>query len=207
MHIRVAVIAWKVSCFVPDAWTKSCLWHHCGRAMFATPMRNKHWSRRREVYLPPRSVLKHQALVPQRSALCAQPTEWCRLRLVSKRPLWILVPVSKKPSLLELLSTSAAKIRRRQSFAACRALWSFGATNGHDRKTWRKYKWTIKVEDCSLNIMASEVHSKFFLFRLSKLYAWFWNPSEFYVDPRILRWSRIRNRMTGKWNKKKWRKL
>ena len=30
--------------------------------------------------------------------------------------------------------------------SVCRALWFFHAMKEHKRKTWRKYKWTIKVE-------------------------------------------------------------
>ena len=33
-------------------------------------------------------------------------------------------------------------------FCRCRALCYFRATKVDERKTWRKYKWTIKVGDC-----------------------------------------------------------
>ena len=56
-------------------------------------------------------------------AVCGkqQPTEGCRLRLVSKRLLWLILPVTGV-------------------FA------TFCATKSWERKTWLQYKWTIKVE-------------------------------------------------------------
>ena len=57
--------------------------HHCGRAMFATPMR-KHWLRRRKVYLPRGVLLAAIAFsFPEECALAPSLTERYRLRFLN----------------------------------------------------------------------------------------------------------------------------